>query len=80
MMRRHVGLAIVVLAAVFFVGGLHAIATGAPTLEEKSEHKSSQLLVQSSGYYSLLVPLTAVPSFLAVYLNWMSMKFFVHNK
>lgn len=35
--------------------------------------------LREDWYYSLLVPLTIPVAFVAIYLNWLSMKFFRHN-
>ena len=35
--------------------------------------------VKGDTYYCLLLPLVAVPSFVAIYLNWMAMRFYSHN-
>lgn len=35
--------------------------------------------LRANTYYSLLFPLLLVTTFVAVYLNWVAMKFFRHN-
>ena len=35
--------------------------------------------IKNDYYYCYLVPLTIVPTFIVVYLNWLSMKFFENN-
>jgi len=35
--------------------------------------------IRNDYYYCYLVPLTVVPTFIVVYLNWLSMRFFENN-
>ena len=35
--------------------------------------------VRDDEYYCFLVPLTIVPTLVAIYLNWVGMMFFKHN-
>jgi hypothetical protein len=37
------------------------------------------IFLRNDFYYCTLLPMTLVVTFVAVYLNWLSMKFFRHN-
>ncbi|KAK9811712.1 hypothetical protein WJX72_008827 [[Myrmecia] bisecta] len=51
----------------------------APYLLSLTPSNRLLLFLRDDEYYHLLVPLTIPVSIIAVFLNWMSLKFFKHN-
>jgi phosphatidylinositol N-acetylglucosaminyltransferase subunit Y len=48
-------------------------------LLQKQEENSFLRLMQEDYYYCYLIPMTIPTTFILVYANWVSMKFFRHN-
>lgn len=75
--ERALGRALIVVAVMLLLGATFAIV-GAKLLPDGTVD-GVLAAIQDDRYYCLMVPLTPVPALIAVYFNWLSMKFFSSN-
>eukprot|EP00026_Physarum_polycephalum_P021850 Phypoly_transcript_25421.p1 GENE.Phypoly_transcript_25421~~Phypoly_transcript_25421.p1 ORF type:complete len:103 (+),score=12.88 Phypoly_transcript_25421:96-404(+) len=70
------GYVLLICTFIFFVGTIYAMV-----VSKFMPHTGNKILdfIKEDYYYCMLVPATIPVTVIAVYLNWLSLKFFRHN-
>lgn len=68
---------VLALVGVVYVAAMYAVVVSKLVVPETGHYLLDW--VRDDNYYCLLVPCTWVVTLLAVYLNWLGMKYFRHN-
>jgi hypothetical protein len=76
-MSQCLGWALILGGGLFFAAVV--FLTVASKLVPREEKNEALQFIQQDTYYCVLLPLLIPTTFMAVYCNWLSMKFFRHN-
>ncbi len=70
------GYLLLICTFIFFVGTMYTL-----TVSKFMPNTGNAILdaIKADDYYCLLIPVTILVTWLFIYFNWMSLKFFRHN-